>query len=189
MCNQLYLFYFSLSHRFHVAKAYRAGAGALRKEVWRNVKDQLPSQNYQFLKVTMWPFRRAPQDLMAEEKERLALVLDCAPDLRQAYDLREKLTAIFERAHSKASGTAALQRWMKQVRQSGLSCFDSFLKTLATWLEEITNDFVARLTSGFVEGFNNKVKVIKRRCYGMTNLTHLFQRLYLDLEGYRLAGL
>ena len=112
-----------------------------------------------------------------------------APGLRQAYDLREKLTAIFEREHTKASGTAALKRWMKQVRASGLTCFDSFLKTLENWLDEITNYFVARLTSGFVEGFNNKVKVLKRRCYGITNLKNLFQRLYLDLEGYRLLGL
>lgn len=175
--------------RFHVAKAYRASADALRKAALRELKDHLTKDEYQFLKGTMWPFRRAPKDLTPEEKERLALLLEVAPDLRQAYDLREKLTALFEREHTKASGTAALQRWMKQVRASGLTCFDSFLKTLANWLDEITNYFVARLTSGFVEGFNNKVKVLKRRCYGITNLTHLFQRLYLDLEGYRLLGL
>jgi transposase len=28
--------------------------------------------------------------------------------------------------------------------------------------------------------------VIKRRCYGLCNLDHLFQRIFLDLEGYRL---
>jgi hypothetical protein len=28
--------------------------------------------------------------------------------------------------------------------------------------------------------------VIKRRCYGILKVGHLFQRLYLDLEGYRL---
>ena len=175
--------------RFHVAKAYRACADALRKEVLGDLKAQLTKDEYQFLKGTMWPFRRAPNDLTPEEKERLALLLETAPDLRQAYDLREKLTAVFDRAHSKASGTAALKRWMKQVRASSLTCFDSFLKTLTNWLDEITNYFVARLTSGFVEGFNNKVKVLKRRCYGITNLTHLFQRLSLDLEGYRLFGL
>jgi transposase len=161
----------------------------LRKEALRDLKAQLTKEEYRFLKGTMWPFRRARKDLTPEEKEHLDLLLEAAPDLRQACDLREKLTAIFDREHSKQSGTAALKRWMKQVRESGLTCFDGFLKTLAHWLDEITNYFVARLTSGFVEGFNNKVKVLKRRCYGITNLTHLFQRLYLDLEGYRLLGL
>ena len=28
---------------------------------------------------------------------------------------------------------------------------------------------------------NNKIKVLKRRCYGLFNLGHLFQRIFLDL--------
>ncbi|MBK1722581.1 transposase, partial [Thiocystis violacea] len=55
--------------------------------------------------------------------------------------------------------------------------------------EEIANYFVGRQTSGFVEGLNNKLKVIKRRCYGMTNLNHLYQRVYLDLNGYAQLGI
>ncbi len=48
----------------------------------------------------------------------------------------------------------------------------------------ITNYFIARKNSGFVEGLNNKVKVIKRRCYGIFDRVHLFQRITLDLGGY-----
>ena len=69
---------------------------------------------------------------------------------------------------------------------SPLQCFESFLGTLETWLDEIANYFLDRHTSGFVEGFNNKLKVIKRRCYGILNVTHFFQRIQLDLTGYAL---
>lgn len=69
----------------------------------------------------------------------------------------------------------------------GLSCFDSFLTTLDNRLEEITNYFLDRQTSGFVEGLNHKIKVLKRRCYGLLNPARLFQRLHLDLAGYRLG--
>ncbi|MBT9314490.1 transposase, partial [Leptothoe spongobia] len=34
------------------------------------------------------------------------------------------------------------------------------------------------------EGFNNRVKVLKRRCYGIFNVDHIFQRLSLDINGY-----
>jgi Transposase len=111
------------------------------------------------------------------------------PKLKQADDLREQLTAIVEADHDKTSATAAIKRWMKRVSSSGLSCFDRFLVTLGKWIDEITNYFTHRLTSGFVEGFNSKVKVLKRRCYGISNLKHFFRRLYLDLEGYQLLGL
>jgi transposase len=178
-----------VADRFHVAKAYRNCADQLRIEAQRDLKAGLNKEEYEALKGTMWLFRRDPEELDKEERERLALLFECAPDLKRAYDLREKLTGIFETDHSKESGTAAIKRWMKNVSDSGLRCFDSFLTTLENWMDEITNYFVNRQTSGFVEGFNNKVKVLKRRCYGIMNLTHLFQRLYLDLEGYRLFGL
>ena len=65
-----------------------------------------------------------------------------------------------------------------------LSCFDDFFGTLERHETEITNYFLERHTSGFVEGLNNKIKVIKRRCYGILNREHLFQRIELDLTGY-----
>jgi len=55
---------------------------------------------------------------------------------------------------------------MKSVSDSGLSRFESFLGTLEIWMEEIMNYFVSRQTSGFVEGFSNKIKAPKRQCYG-----------------------
>jgi transposase len=69
-------------------------------------------------------------------------------------------------------------------------CFDSFLSTLTSFEKEIENYFENyfedRHFRSFVEGLNNKIKVIKRRCYGILNVEHWFQRIYFDLEGYSL---
>ena len=53
-------------------------------------------------------------------------------------------------------------------------------------MDDILNYFhrKQRKNSGFIEGLNNKIKVIKRRCYGIFNVDKLFQRILLDLEGY-----
>ncbi len=77
---------------------------------------------------------------------------------------------------------------MRRVTSSGLSCFNRFIKTLTTHLEIISNYFLSRQTSGFVEGLNSKIKVLKRRGYGFTNRKRLFQRVYIDLHGYALFG-
>ena len=100
--------------------------------------------------------------------------------------MREHLTTIFEEAPSKPVAERQIRAWMQRVRQSGLKCFDTFLKILEYWWEEITNYFIDRASSGFVEGLNNKLKVLKRRCYGIYYLKHLFPSIYLDLEGFRL---
>src|SRR5207249_2376165 len=99
---------------------------------------------------------------------------------------RQQLTAIFDHLTRKNDAKRAWRDWEAQVLASGLTCFDGFLKPLHRHWEAIPNYFVDLQTSGFVEGFNNKLKVLKRRCYGLTNLDQLFQRIFPDLEGYRL---
>jgi transposase len=172
--------------RYHVAKLYREGADRLRQQELRRLKQELPKEDYAKIKGAMWPFRKNAADLEGEERALLKRVFAYSPALQQAYEYREQLTAIFDEALAKEQATKKLKNWQEQVRASGLRCYDSFLRTLDKWMEEITNYFLDRHTSGFVEGLNNKLKVLKRRCYGIFNLPHLFQRISLDLEGYRL---
>jgi transposase len=172
--------------RYHVAKKYRQCADTLRKQELHRLKAELSKEAYQTLKGAMWPFRKNKPDLQPHEAELLERLFTYSPQLKLAYDFREALTTIFEQDLTKAQATQAIQDWRKEVEISELTCFDAFLTTLETYLDEITNYFLRRDSSGFVEGLNNKVKVLKRRCYGLLNLDHFFQRLFLDLEGYRL---
>lgn len=172
--------------RYHVAKKYRGCADTWRKQELKRLKAELPEAEYKSLKGVMWPFRKNKADLGQGEIELLDRLFSYSPSLKLAYDFREELTAIFERNLTKGEATQALETWCKDVQTSQLACFDPFLTTLQTYLDEITNYFLRRDSSGFVEGLNNKVKVLKRRCYGLRNLDHFFQRLFLDLEGYHL---
>jgi len=104
--------------------------------------------------------------------------------LEQAYYLREELSDIFDEDYTKLKAQQAIQDWCERVRKSEIQEFESFLTTLQNWFDEITNYFLDRHSSGFVEGFNNRVKVLKRRCYGIFNVKRLFQRLTLDTQGY-----
>ena len=92
----------------------------------------------------------------------------------------------FNRPLSTTQAQDELKTGQFLVREQGLTCFEPFLKTRANFFDEITNFFVHRLTSGFVEGLNNKIKVLKRRSFGIFNLGHFFQRLFLDLEAYQI---
>jgi transposase len=93
--------------------------------------------------------------------------------LKTAYELQNSLTAIFDAHISVKAAIIKIEQWLVAVFKSGLDCFNAFIKTLDHWWDEILNYFVARESSGFVEGLNNKIKVLKRRCYGITNIAHL----------------
>lgn len=171
--------------RYHVAKLYREDADQLRKQELRRLKKELSKEEYATIKGAMWAFRKKKAALSEEEAELLKRLFSYSPALKKAYRYREELSAIFDEELTKEEGKKKIKNWRKRVKASGLKCFDNFFKTLSNWMDEITNYFVDRNNSGFVEGLNNKIKVLKRRCYGIFNLRHLFQRIYLDLEGYR----
>ena len=172
--------------RFHVARAYRDGLDDLRKQELKRLKEELPATDYKQLKGNLWAVRKKPADLTAEERRCLRFLFRYSPKLKLAYELQQQLTTIFDQHITPAVAKTKIRAWIKRVARSELRCFDTFLNTLGRWWQEIINYFANRESSGFVEGLNNKLKVLKRRCYGLFNLKHLFQRIFLDLEGYRL---
>jgi transposase len=178
-----------VADRFHVAKLYHACVDDLRKSEMAALKKRLPKEQLAELKGIMWPLRMNCSDIDDEQEELLDKVFSHSEPLRKSYEEREELTAIFEEDLSRDEAVVCLRQWSMRVRESGLKCFDSFLITLERHEEEIANYFEGYRTSGFVEGINNKLKVLKRRCFGLLNLRSLFQRLWLDLEGDFAFGL
>jgi transposase len=173
-----------VADRFHVAQLYREAFDELRKLEMKELKAALKPDEYKAFKGVLWVLRRNYGDLSPEELQQLELLFECSPLLGKAYRLREKLYQIFATKQTKESAQAAFCAWIKQVQRSGLTCFDKFITTLETWMNEITNYFLSRFSSGWVEGLNNKIKVLKRRCYGIKNIAMLFRRISLDLSGY-----
>ena len=170
--------------RFHLAKSYRNELEKLRKKEMKRLKKELSEEKYKALKGVMWGLRKKQENLTQEEDQSLQKVFQYSPTLKLAYELCWELTDIFEEPISKTQAKRKIKQWKKKIEKNKLDCFDHFLSTLDNYFEEITNYFHDRYNSGFVEGLNNKIKVIKRRCYGILDTHHLFQRIYLDLEGY-----
>ena len=175
-----------VADRFHVAKLYRKGVDDLRKTELKRLKKTLPKDEYKGLKGALWALRKNEADLKPDEVELLKKLFKLSPVLGTAYLLCQTLTWIFNQPLTKVEAQGRLRAWKGLVQQSGVTCFEDFLKTLDERMEIITNYFEDRHSSGFVEGLNNKIKVIKRRCYGIFNVGHFFQRLMIDLRGYEL---
>ncbi|MEN8123214.1 MAG: ISL3 family transposase, partial [Bacteroidota bacterium] len=171
--------------RFHVSKNYRKSIENLRKKEMKRLKSELSEEEYAKLTNIMWILRKNPQTISDEEKEKLNLLFKYSPLLKKAYNFMNKLTSIFNQDISVKQAKRKINQWIKNVEKSALTCFNTFIKTLKKLWNEILNYFVNRFNSGFVEGLNNKIKVLKRRCYGIFNVENLFQRVSIDLEGNR----
>ncbi len=170
--------------RFHVAQNYRDGFDALRNKECKRLKQKLSNECYdQDCKGMLWVLRKNHAALNSEDRQRLRCLFRRAPLLHQAYTFREELTAIFDRSYIFTQAEGAIQTWCHKVWASPVRCYDRFIKTLQKYWHYILNYFNRRMSSGFVEGLNNKIKTIKRRCYGINKVSTLFQRIWLDLQG------
>ena len=165
---------------------YREPLGHLRISEMKRLKKELSSEEYAKLDNMMWIVRKKYECLSHTEKDQLNLLYKHSPKLKEMHRAALKLTHIFNTHQSRKVAFTKLNRWIDFVQKSGLSGFDGFIKTLTKYKSTILNYFKSRKNSGFVEGLNNKIKVLKRRCYGVFKTETLFQRLLLDLKGYEM---
>ena len=89
-------------------------------------------------------------------------------DLRLAHWLIERFYELckdtkYARQHSD------FYDWIKITESSGLKEFEKCADTFRRWSKEILNTFKYGITNGTTEGFNNKIKVLKRTSYGFRN--------------------
>ena len=171
--------------RYHVAKLYREPLDELRISEMKRLKKELAPAEYAQLEGMMWILRRNHECLSSHEKEPLSLLYKHSPKLKEAHTYALKLTNIFNTHACRKDAFTKVTRWIESVKTSSVTCFNGFIKTLEKYKPNILNYFKNRKNSGFVEGLNNKIKVLKRRCYGIEKVTTLFQLLLLDLQGYK----
>lgn len=172
--------------RFHVAKRYRGALDKYRQKILKELKQTLSDVEYTKITGATKIVRKTNECLTKEEKAIVSELFSWSPSLMEAYRLAIKLTHIFNTQQSKNEALTKFKEWMSLVRKSKLTFFNKFIKTLRKLKNEVGNYFIDRNTSGFAEGLNNKMKVLKRRCYGIFDLGSLFQRAHLDVSGYRL---
>lgn len=172
-----------VADRFHVRKLYRKSLINLRKSELVRLKNELSDGDYAQLKPAIAILRKQKDYFTDIEKPVVDRLFVLSPKLQLAYKFSRDLSAIFDSHITVEVAKEKIAEWIEKVTDSELSCFNHFIKTLTKYQTQITNYFLERYNSGFVEGFNNKVKVLKRRCYGLASATRLFQRLILDTMG------
>lgn len=114
--------------------------------------------------------------LKEENKKACDLMLLYNEDLRLAHWLKERFYDLCE--DTKYSRQRRdFYDWIKIAESSGLKEFEKCANTYRRWSKEILNAFKYRITNGTTEGFNNKIKVLKRTSYGIQNFERFRTRI------------
>ncbi len=162
-----------VADRFHVMKNLLACITKARREIQRQADEETQAR----LKGIRWLLLTNQENLDDEQRETLAQALAACPELQTLYERKEAFRALFASHDNRADAEQALQAWIERARATNLSSLHAFLTTLHNWGTQILNYFHHRITQGFVEGMNNKIKLIKRRCFGFRNFENFRLRI------------
>lgn len=164
--------------RFHVMKNLQEKIQDARRAAQR----QLPKETREELKGLRWLLVRNYVDLSEEERGKLKRAFEIWPELGTLHGLKEEFRDFYERKN-RQTAIEALQEWIQKVQQTGHKALLKFVQTVGGWRNEILNYFEERITNGFVEGVNNKIKLIKRRAFGFRNFDNFRYRILDECGG------
>src|SRR3954468_5983764 len=150
--------------RFHVMKLFNEKLSDLRRALHREATDVMKRK---VLKGTRWLLLKAAENLDEEKDEetRLKEALALNQSLAVAYYLKEDLRQFWEQP-GKKFGTSFLDGWIRRAEASVVRMLQQMAETVAAHRSGLLAYYDARITSGPMEGTNNKIKTMKRRAYG-----------------------
>ena len=149
---------------FHVIKLFNEKLSELRRALHREATDVMHKE---VLKGTRWLLLKNPENLDAEkdEKRRLEEALALNKPLATAYYMKDDLRRFWEQP-GKRFATTFLDGWIRRAESSGIKMLQRMAKTLAAHRSGLLAYYDAMITSGPLEGTNNKIKTMKRQAYG-----------------------
>ncbi len=154
--------------RFHIVKLFNDKLSDLRRDLYREAKDQLRKD---VLKGTRWLLLKNPGNLDEKkgEKERLQEALQMNEPLYTAYYLKEDLREVWNQP-SKIQAENVLDAWIQKASSSGIPPLKTMAKTLSAYKSGILAYYDFPISTGPLEGTNNKIKTMKRQAYGFRDM-------------------
>ena len=173
--------------RFHVVKLLNEKLTQLRRELHREATDMLKKE---VLKGTRWLLLKRPENLdpKRNERQRLEEALKLNESLAIAYYLKEDLRQVWEQPH-KTAAKNYLTSWYLQAMESGVRVLQAFARTLLAHQHGILAWYDYPISTGPLEGTNNKIKTLNRQHYGLRDQHFFTLKLHqLHETKYALVG-
>lgn len=167
---------------YHVVALANKAIDETRRKMMRSLEDA----ERQELKGSRFVLLRGKEKLKESALEHLERLKQANQPLYQAYLLKERLRTFWS-LPGREEGLAFLNGWIEQAKGIGNRFFDRLADTLDSHRRGLLDYFEHRISTGPLEGLNNKIKVLKRSAYGFRDMEYFKLRLYFLHEGLEKA--
>jgi len=159
----------------------------LPKEEQKDLRNKAKAESIQYsmLKKSRWTLLKNSFNLTDDKKDKLDHILAEHQKLAICYAMKEEMARLFEIVDEKES-ERGWKDWFEAARQSNIEQLAKFAALKEKRLPGLVSHARHAISTGPLEGFNNKIKVAKRIGYGYRNDKHFFTLIkYLSLPHVR----
>jgi transposase len=172
---------------FHVIKLFNDKLSDLRRALYREATEIMHKE---VLKGTRWLLLKNPEnlDVAKNEKQRLEDALALNKPLATAYYMKDDLRRFWDQP-GKQFATTFLDGWIRRAQASGIKILQQMANTLAAHRSGLLAYYDVMISSGPMEGTNNKIKTMKRQAYGFRDVEFFkLKILAIHETRYELVG-
>ena len=156
--------------KFHVIKHLSDALDEVRRQEYKRVNEN----DRKFIKGQRYTLLSNKANLDLDGRRSLKLLLKANKRLHKAYLLKETFGQLWDYNYPACARTF-FEHWKAQLKWQGLEPFEKF----AAMIDRHWEGLVAycnpdnKVSLGFMEGLNNKIRVIQRRAYGIKDQRYL----------------
>ena len=113
----------------------------------------------------------------ARQCERMRLLFKLYPKLKEAYDIVNRLRAIFRSKLTRDAAKMKLQEWYKTIANCTLREIKSARDAIKNREDNVLNYFINRATNASAESLNSKLKSFRAQVRGVSDLPFFMYRV------------
>jgi len=161
-----------IADKFHVIRVVINSLENVRKRIQKEFHDA----KRKWFKRSRQLLLKPEYKLTDEDKIELNRMLNSSSELEKAWILKERFYEIF-RKDTRTEAKKELRDWLLLANQLSIPEFQHCITTFTNWSTEIANIVGENISNGFIEGSNNKIKVLKRISFGVQNFRRFRNRI------------
>ena len=144
-------------------------------DVRRKLKQEYKEEckKYSTLKNSRWSILTNSKNLTENKKTALDTILEEHNDLAVCYAMKEEMCRLFDLRDPEVARLGWVS-WFEAAKESGIDALIHFAELKEKRMEGLISHSVHPISTGKLEGLNNKIKVAKRVGYGYRNDDYFF---------------
>jgi transposase len=156
--------------KFHVLRHLSDALDQVRRQEYKRVNDK----ERKFIKGQRYNLLSHKANLDMEGRRALRLLLKANKRLNTAYVLKESFAQLWD-YNNPTWALKFFENWKAQLKWQRLKPFEQFAAIIDRHWDGIVSYCHPenKVSLGFMEGLNNKIRVIQRRAYGIKNKKYL----------------